>query len=119
MAPKTFKILQVVVLLKRNEGEPIFRIHFGKDKPIQNGRSRKSVLIDDKPRRLMLYKFVNYLFYGKDQRRPYLHEHFRNSQLIQKRRNTGKYVLNLLSFSCVFFYAKNDFRKSLKSVTIV
>ena len=47
MAPKAFKILQVVVLLKRNEREPIFRIHFGKNKPIQNGRSRKSVLIDD------------------------------------------------------------------------
>lgn len=104
MAPKAFKILQVVVLLKRNEGEPIVRIHFGKNKPIQNGRSRKSVLIDDKPRRLMVFKFVNLLFYSKNQRRPYLHEHFRNSQLIQKRRNRGKYVLNLLSFSCVFFF---------------
>ena len=63
MAPKAFKILQVVVLLKRNEREPIFRIHFGKNKPIQNGRSRKSVLIDDKPRRLMVFKFVNLLFH--------------------------------------------------------
>ena len=63
MAPKAFKILQVVVLLKRSEGEPIFRRHFGKNKPIQNGRSRKRVLIDDKPRRLMLFKFVNLLFY--------------------------------------------------------
>ena len=41
MAANAFKVLQLIVLLKNKEGDPIFRINFGTNKPLKLGEAEK------------------------------------------------------------------------------